>query len=514
LSAGRAGDAYKFCLRAAASSPLDAPWALILAARARLESRRPREALRVLDRARRLGPETAARLWLECYALDALGRRKASRERAHRAMRLYPEQGFEVLLGSAAVRESRRGAVDERTLRVLDRALARGRDREWILAIRAESLRREEFLRYPEAARDLARAAKLAPQCAWIHARLGRALSGLGDPQGAGRALDRAAALAPDCGWIASWRGHFKARGKLKGALTEMRRGARLDSSYPFGQAWLGGALRRAGKLAEAEVRLRLSLRVLPEYEWTHYELHRVLWGQGKWSEAARSLTRSFERDPKFVWCRPGDAEGVKRALGELRAARRRLPGDPWLKAWLARTLLGERRVAEAVVALGAEVPGEPVFLRGVRGEAALASGEAARALTFLESAVAEGGTTYQGARGLARLAAGDARGAARDLERACALHSAWVSHLKALAQAEALLGHDAAALRALERALNLDPSDGEALRWRGAAYLLKGRYSCALADFETALARHPDDPQARQGAEAARSALAGAARA
>lgn len=509
LASGRAAGAAALALRAAARTPLDAPWALLLAARAGLEARRPREALRALARARRLGPETAALLWLECYALDALGRRRLSRERAHQAMELYPEDGFEVLIGPESARESRRGGVDARTLEVLDRALARGRDREWVLAIRAESLRREEFMRYPEAARDLGRAAAIAPKRAWIQARLGRALNGAGDARGAARALNRAAALAPRCGWISSWRGHFMSVGRRRSALSDLRRGARLDPSYPFGQAWLGGALRRAGRLREAEEHLRRSLRVLPEYEWTHYELHRVLWGRRLWSEAARSLTRSFERDPKFVWCRPGDAARARRALRELAAARRRLPGDPWLKAWQARTLLGERRFDEALSVLGPEELIEPAFLRGVRGEAMLASGDARRALPLLERAVAEGGAAYRGPRGLARLAVGDARGAVLDLERACSLHVAWASHLKALAQAQARLGRNAAALRSLERALSLDPHDSEALRWRGAAFLLKGRYRRALADFEAALVRRPDDPQIRQGADAARAALA-----
>ncbi|MDX6769351.1 MAG: tetratricopeptide repeat protein [Elusimicrobiota bacterium] len=481
--------------------------ALAAAARA-LKAGKARAALEALADA----PDCAASRWLKAYALERLARRAEADAAAHAAMELFSELAPEPLLGAAVLRESARVEVGPRTLAVLAPAL-RGPRAVWALALRAETLREPRFNRYAEAAADLRRAARLAPSRGWVWAHLGRALDGVGDAAGAEKALDRAVSLSPASGWIRAWRGQFRSLRRRPGALEDLDAAVALDPSYPFSHAWRGGALRAAGRPAEAEAALRVSLGLLPCYEWTHAELFRTLKAMGRLPEAAAAAVGAHERDPKYAWCRRDDADARGAALAELSRARRRSPRDPYLKAWEAWCRLGGRDVAGALRALGKPSLREPAFLLAVRGEAALLSGDARSAVRLLSTASKlRSVSPYLGSLGLARLEAGDARGAAKALAEAISRNGATAPYLKGLAGAQAALGRFALARETAQRALGLDARDAELQARLAEILYLSGRAGEALEWLARAGWRAPTPlPGASRRAKAWRLAWSGA---
>lgn len=473
------------------SPPKGGPEALARAARA-WKKGRGAAALRALDEAVALGLDCGAARWLRAYALHDLGREHEAEEAAHSAMVVFSELAPEPLLGPSVRRESVCHDVSERTLAVLGRALAEGRSPVWLLALRAGTLRDPSFNRYGEAAADLRRAVRLAPKRGWLWAHLGRALDGIGDDTGAGDALDRAIALSPNSGWMRAWRGQYRLRRALPGALSDLDDAAALDASYPFTRAWRGGALRQAGRLKEAEKELRVALVLLPGYEWTHAELYLTLKALGR-PEAAAAAAAAYERDPKRGWCRRDDPAACAAGLAELASARRKNPREPYLKAWEAWALMGGRNTAAASRVLGTPGKNEPAFLLAVRGETALHEGRLAAALRCFDRAVAtRRAAPYLGSRGLARLDAGDARGAAADLDEAVRRYAATAPYIKGLAGAQAALGRLPAALATIERSLRLAPQDTEAHARKAEILYLSGKPAAALASLAAAGWRAP----------------------
>lgn len=469
-------------------------------------------ALRALDEVSALGVDCGAVRWIRAYALHDLGRAREASEAAHSAMEIFSELAPEPLLGPAVRKESICHDVSEKTLTVLGRALDEGRDPVWLLALRAGTLREPAFNRYAEAAADLRRAVELAPKRGWVWAHLGRALDGIGDSRGAADALDRAIVLSPRSGWMKAWRGQYRMRRGLPGALADLDAAKTLDPSYPFTRAWRGGALRQAGRLADAEKELRIGMTILPGYEWTHAELCLTLKALGR-AEAAKAAADAYERDPKRGWCRRDEPEARAAGLAELARVRRKAPGDPYVRAWEAWILLGARDVRGALSALGSARAGEPAFLSAVRGEAALHAGDSAGARRFFDRAVAtKRMAPYLGSRGLARLEAGDARGARADLSEAVARYSATAPYIKGLAGALAALGRLPEALETIERTLRLAPHDVEAHARKAEILYLSGRPDDAIACLIAAGWRAPTPlPGASRRAKAWRAAWRGA---
>lgn len=470
---------------------------------------RPAAALTALERA----PDCAAARWLRAYALDALGQRAKADAAAHSAMELFSEIAAEPLLSPAVRRESESVEVGPRTLAVLARELKRGRRAVWVLALRAETLREPRFMRYQEAAEDLRRAARMVPTEGWVWAHLGRALDGVGDAAGASKSLDKAVQLSPRSGWIRAWRGQYRARRRLPGALLDLDEAFRLDPSYPFTRAWRGGALREAQQAEAAEKELRIALGLLPCYEWTHAELFRTLKELKRFPEAAAAAAAAYERDPKYVWCRRDNPDSRSSALASLSHARRAAPRDPNLQAWEAWARLGGRDVAGAVRVLGKPSPKEPAFLLAVRGETALRSGDAASSVRYLKAAVKlRPVSPYLGALGLARLEAGDAAGAVRDLTSAVSRNGATAPYLKGLAGAQAALGRLSVARETAQRALGLDARDSELQARLAEILYLSGRSGEALEWLSRAGWRAPTPlPGSSRRSRAWRSAWSGA---
>ena len=104
------------------------------------------------------------------------------------------------------------------------------------------------------------------------------------------------------------------------------------------------------------------------------------------------------------------------------------------------------------------------------RGAEALATGDAATALTFLDQAVEAGGDdpTALFLRGVAHLEIGDAGAAEHDLERALELKPDDVAAYCALARARRIDDDLEGAVEAVTRAVELSPDDGRLLTLQG----------------------------------------------
>ncbi len=274
----------------------------------------------------------------------------------------------------------------------------------------------------------------------------GKAAEESGCPEEARECYERAAALSPQSGWIRALRGRvWHERGDPRG-LEELILAARLAPDFAPCRAWLGAALRGAGRHQEAEAELSRALELMPCYEVAHAELARLRGDQDRWEEAAESLARAFEGTPKFTWERFWSLPPR--------------PGGFHTKAWAAWWELRRGRVAAAEGVLGAETPGEPSFLGYIRAEARAAAGGMSEAIAALEPlARACPGPTYRAATGLLRLKAGDPAGAARDLAAALGRNGAEAPWLCGLGEARLRQGRTLQGRRHLERALELDPN-------------------------------------------------------
>lgn len=445
---------------------------------------RPLEALSVYDRT---PDEAAARDWLAAYAAHDAGEYQEARRYVGQALRRYPEAALDRLLGLPCY-----GGVlapPRRTLEWFERGAVRGPYRTLALALRGMLWASPRFSRYRESAAEFARAVRLDPDAAWLHAYLGRALENIGEHVAARESLDQAVRLAPESGWILAWRGCLRYRRGEHGAIADLDRAVRLSPAYGFARAWRGGALRLLGRHQPARRELELAVRLIPIYEWCYAELFQVCRAQRRYAEAAHWLTEAFEREPKFVW-RPWRRAEFAAAC---RASRK-----PLLRAWHAFSLLQEGDAPAAARALGRPGASAPAISWFTLGQLAAARGDAKTALRAFSRAVTlRRAAPYLRARGELLWRLGRLTAAVRDLEAAVAANGTVAAALWLLAAARLEREGARQALPFLDRALGLSADYPEALALRAEALRRLGRPGAARREAARALALREDGPWA-----------------
>lgn len=474
--------------RAAGIAQSAAPLTQLLQAAALCRLRRYGEALSALEAT---GFPGAAWHWQRAYALKGLGRHAQARESIESAFRLFSELSADPLLDIPLRQETRLEDIPDSKP-----SAPKGPYRVLAAVRQAEDLRSPGRSRYEEAVSCLKQAAGWTPKSPWVMAYLGRGLDAMGRADEAGEALRRASTLAPDCGWIRAWRGHWLMRRGDSKAIAELRRAAAACPDYPFARAWLGGALRRAGQTTAAGVELEASLRMEPDYEWSHFELFEVRRRQRRWKEAALSVTEAFERESKFTWAQREDPASLRSALDDLNAAVRLNPAEALLGAWRAWVLLGLAEFAQARKELSRISGNAPAFVHYVWSEYWRSQGRLDRSEICLSKAVTlRVIAVYLGARGIERHLLGRLRGAQSDLSQAARLDGTAARPLCALGAVLVERGKPRQALSALDRALRLHPRFTQALAHRARAWSLLKKPALARRDIELSRQINPDCP-------------------
>lgn len=176
----------------------------------------------------------------------------------------------------------------------------------------------------PEAAHDLAEAARLAPDVADIHTNLGLARAECGDPDAALDCYARALALNP---------------GSVP-ALTNQ-----------------GAALEAVGRLEEAVASYDAALSLSPQHAKALYNRGNAQKELGRLEEALASYTRAVELVPDYAWALVNqgiilaDLGRLRQAEASARAALAAVPDLPQALDLLANCLL--RRQADPLEAMG-----------------------------------------------------------------------------------------------------------------------------------------------------------------
>lgn len=481
----------------------DAALASLLAACAFLRAGLLRKALEALHRCRAHGGDEAVLYWLYAFTYERLGQMKPARLSVEQAMRRFSELALDPLLGPRLRRENQRGGrcrpPSARTLALL-KAARRGPVPVWALVAQAETLRDPRFSRYREALPLLRRAARLAPRSGWVWAYLGRGLESVGQAAQAKRALERAVRLSPESGWIRAWHGSWLLRHARPSALPQLRRAACLLPGYPFAHAWLGGALRQAGRLKEAARQLELAIALEPGYEWSFAELFQVRRRQKDWARAALMVTQAYEREMKFTWADRDDPNPYESALKELDAAVASRPDLLLLQAWRAWALLGLGRSDEArrQASAAARAANAPAFAYAVAAACEETRGFFENALTLYGKAASlRPCTAYLGSRGLLLYRMGRNRAALADLQRATELNGTVARFQCTLGAVLEELGRPRAALEALDKAAGLDPHYSEVLARRAGVLQSLGRRRPARQALALARRLRPDCPWA-----------------
>ncbi len=311
-----------------------------------------------------------------------------------------------------------------RLLVAADRYLARVPKAHWMLVLRGDCRRSPEINDFAGAVSDFTAAAALAPDCAFTHAYLSRALMVDGRTQAAMEAIDRAVVLAPDSGWLRVWRGELRRRlGDHAASVVDFDEGLRLDPDYEMGYAWRGGARRALGRLHEAVEDLNLAAALNPNYAWTFAERSLANRTAGRFAPALDDLERAARLDSKYVWCaRPQDAPA---AIAQLDAVVKTQPKNAWARAWRGETRLRQADAAGAVRDLRRAIALDPSlgWPRAWLGQALILLDRPSAALRSFNAAIARD-ARYPPAlaeRGRLRLILGKARAAWTDLSRAAA---------------------------------------------------------------------------------------------
>lgn len=522
-------------------------WALLVKAKLLRALGRTEEAARACAKAARLDPRCPkARAWLgEC--LRALGRQAPARAALDEALRLdgtvawaralrgalradAGDPGAELDLEEAFATDPSCSAAydflgDERS------GLARDRSCAWVWAWRgvARSRRGEAA-----GARDLARAARLAPRSAWILGRLGEALLAAGRLAEALAPLDRAIRLDPSGDRPRFWRGEARRRlGDLDGAAADMN--LLLQSPEPEGAcaalACLSRALIRGARgdraglvrdfargvrlappslaekaramLAELPADLRSEVEsAAPDPGERALALEvEELFRRAEGRKARPRIRRALRRRPRsaalhlLLWrAKHPRGLGSRSDLSGLERALALGFEEPAAWSWLGAARLDQGRWEEGLRAMGRAAELDPARIwehlgwpREARGMSRLAREAQLAALERVPGPLA----AYFRARlsqnlGRHRLALAQLR-AARPVFAACR----WFWEC---AMGEALLkdGRFERALERLDRAVRFDPSQARALAWRGETLYWLGRPARALADFAAAVRAEP----------------------
>ena len=411
------GDAKKSFAEALALEESALAWAGL--ALAELEAGRARAAVAACGRAIEKEP---AQGWL--YRLRAKARFKAGDEKG-----FLEDCRRETLLDEGVGTFSEVFPADRRRpvarlLAAADRFLTRRPKAHWMLVVRGDCRRSPEINDFAGAVADFQAAAALAPDCAFTHAYLCRALMVAGRTDEARAAADRAIALAPRSGWMRVWRGELRRRlGDNAGSLADFDEGLRLDPDYEMGYAWRGGARRALGRLEEAVADLDIGAALDPAYAWSFAERSLAQRALGRLGPALRDLEAAARLDSKYVWCaRP---QNNPEAVAQLDAAVKIMPGDAWAWAWRGETRLrlgdaeGAARDLRRATALGPKLGWPRAWL----GQALALAGRSAEAMRAFNAAVALD-PQYPPAlaeRGRLLLSRGNIRAAWKDLSRAAA---------------------------------------------------------------------------------------------
>jgi serine/threonine-protein kinase len=401
---------------------------------------RYREALRILDRARRLGFQTRAYHLRRAHFLEQLGEQEEAGEDRDRAASLPPE-----------------GALDH-------------------FLVGEEHYRRGHW---EEARNSFNRALGLQPAHFWAHFFLAVCHLKLQHWDAAKADLNACLAQHPDFIWAYLFRSFANEKSASPAeAEADFENALRLnpneDARYVLFLA--RGILHfNQRELEEAAADFRSALVLKPEQYNAYLNLAQVDLAQGRFEEAAEQARAALRLRPPA------------QAVAGYHVER-------------GRNLLREKRYDEAVQACAAALelsPAQPLP-HAVRGRALLSLGRYEQAERSFDEYLRNGGEEmsdiFRG-RGLARMKRGKYPEAVDDYTRALERapdadvyqHRGW-----------AYFFSDAwkLALRDFAKAIELDPGAGDAYTGRGLARVMMGDYRRAVADAEEALRRKPGTPE------------------
>jgi tetratricopeptide (TPR) repeat protein len=377
---------------------------------------------------------------------------------------------------------------------------------------------RRASLRYDDALSDTRLACARAPRNAGLRAILAR-LRFIGRvPEASLADLDAATRLAPKCGWIRAWRAEgLRHRGRLSHALAESDTAVRLAPGYRRAYGWRGAILRQLGHPRRALADFDRALAGDWEYwwgvqpdgreadtslSWLAHERFLALRALGRTADAVAALNDAHRLNTRYGWVWPAAGEGsFAEGEAELTRLLSRRPRHAWARAWRGWTRLSDGRPARALEDLRAAVralPGraEPVlWLARVLAE----SGDIAGALATSRRAVRID-PHYAPARAWlgGYLRARQCPGAAlRELNRAVALDPVLAWAWAWAGECHLRLGRPRRAEEPLRRALVLDSSNADAWVWSAEAALALGRRPEAARRARRALALDASRPRA-----------------
>jgi serine/threonine protein kinase/tetratricopeptide (TPR) repeat protein len=336
----------------------------------------------------------------------------------------------------------------------------------------------------------------------------------------AGRAGEAQAALTacigqrPDFAWPYLLRGFAAARADAE-AEADFAAALALDGGAAVRYAVLAnrGLLRlRQGKRDEAVADLEGAVALRPEQCAGHVNLARAYRGQKRWADAAREIDTAVRLRPDLPLVHRArgqlhretrDPEGALRdfetAIG-LELADRPSPAAADDHVECGRICHQQGRFADAVAAYDRALRIQPdhAMAHHLRGEALLELGrpqEAQSAFGACLKVKPDFGAAYR-ARGQAHVRLGDFAGAVEDytqalhLERDASIltHRGWAYFFT---DAWKLAEHD------FDAAVRLDAEPGDAHVGRGLARVMLGDYRQAVADADAVLGRNkPDTPE------------------
>ena len=505
LLAGDAAGAEMDLTRALSERRVEYAWLSAWRGEARLRLGRAAEARADLDDAVALDPGQGLFRALRAKVLAALGDAAAAAvdlDAARSRPGPAPEPSAPVRWGELpwrtvlAAEDLRRAGRPARALKILEPAIKRhGAAASWLHLLRYR-MKLEAGL--PGALRDADRAFRLDASCGWLaglgdppsgtplqarlmrdswrgftdeaasaplHAYRGQDLLRSGDAVGGLRALERAAGLQP-AGWILAWLGEaLRAAGRREEALAALDRALKLDPRYDNAWAWRGTLKLAAGDAAGAlsDLERALALRLTARAE---HDRARALRALGRVPESLDALERAARLNAELGWGGP-KPEAAAPALVEIRALDASM--DSRLTEWEAETLLRLGRPAEALAALE---DASSAWGLAWRGEARLAlEGLTEKAARDIADAVRRD-PRWAKARALAAEAAFRAGDRAKALAHAAAAAklNPYSARLRLLrAKAALWAGRRAEAAKELDEALRLVPGHAEAARLREA---------------------------------------------
>jgi tetratricopeptide (TPR) repeat protein len=307
--------------------------------------------------------------------------------------------------------------------------------------------------------RDAWRGFYSQPESAPLHAYRGQDCLRRGETGLGLAALERATRLEP-AGWILAWLGEaLRAAGRREEAAAALDRALKLDPRYDNAWAWRGTMRLSAGDAAGALADLDRALKLRPTARAWH-DKARALRALGRIPESLDALEAAARLNAELGWGGPRP-EAAAVALEQIRALDGAL--DPRLAEWEGETLLRLGRNDEALKALAGA---SSAWGLAWRGEARMAlAGLTADAAADI-AAAARRDPLWAKARALAAEAAYRSNDRAKALAHAAAAvrlnpYSARLRELKA--KVLRWSRRTAAAGRELEAARRLAPAAAEA---------------------------------------------------